>query len=247
MNTSYSSPDIRHLIQTIVDQSGWVSGNDLVLLMKGTGWREAWSYDGDPLKGAKLIITYDTECLSSGICYVDHQASGNQDGSSWTHAYRSLEQALDRAKHCPDITQIWIAGGTYTPYDEAGRSAWYDVPQGVSLYGGFEGDETAIEERVYGAFPTILSGDIGTPGSEADDLYHVLRILPGTEQVLLDGLSIRDGLSNGSTLDLQRGSGIYIEGNLLTNQVIILDCSAPSVYTYPGSMLTNTGVLEVRQ
>ena len=68
---------------------------------------------------------------------------GLQDGSSWTNAYRSLEQALDQAAHCPDISAIWMADGIYTPFSEVSRSSGYSIPQGVSIYGGFEGNETA--------------------------------------------------------------------------------------------------------
>lgn len=67
-------------------------------------------------------------CTSTGICYVDKDATGLQDGSSWTDAYRSLEQALDRAAHCPGIAQIWIAGGLYSPYAEVSRNNGYSIP-----------------------------------------------------------------------------------------------------------------------
>ncbi len=184
-NASYLSPDIRHLIQQVVDQPAWINGNDLVLLMKGTGWREAWSYDGDVMKGARLILTFDSICLSSGICYVDKDATGLQDGSSWIDAYRSLEQALDRALHCPDITQIWIAGGTYIPYAEVSRNTGFNIPPGISIYGGFEGNESNIAQRIYGAFPTILSGDIGVTGAISDNLYHVVTMQSGAEGALI--------------------------------------------------------------
>ena len=243
----YYSPDIQHLIQQVVDQSTWVNGNDLVLIMRGTGWRTAWSYDGDPLKGAELILTYDSVCISTGICYVDINAVGLQDGSSWLNAYRSLEQALDRTAHCPDITEIWIADGTYKPYTEVSRNTGFLVPSGVNIYGGFQGTETAVSQRVAGAYPTLLSGDIGNTGVSSDNLYHVISILPGMDGVLLDGVTIRDGMANGGTPDLQKGSGIYNLGKLTTNQVTIQNSSSPSVYNSPGAMLTAINMLEVKQ
>jgi hypothetical protein len=63
----------------------------------------------------------------------------------------------------------------------------------------------------------------------------------------LDGLTIRDGLANGATIDLQRGSGIYNLGNLTSNQVIIQNCSSPSLYNSPGAVLTTINTLEVKQ
>ena len=244
---AYTSPELRHLVQQVTDQSSWVNGNDLVLLMNGTGWREAWSYDGDPLKGAKLTISYTDNCSASGICYVDKDAAGLQDGTSWMDAYRTLEQALDRAAHCPGITQIWIADGTYAPYAEVSRSTWYNIPVGLSIYGGFVGNETAISQRVYGAFPTMLSGDIGVTGVSTDNLYHVINTPAGAGTTLLDGVTIVLGTANGATADLQRGSGINNLGNLTIRQVLIQNCSPPPVYNGPGALLNADILLDIRQ
>ena len=246
-DNTYYSPDIRHLIQQVTDQPTWKNGNDMVLVMRGNGLRTAWSYDGDPLKGAELILTYDSACTSSGMCYVDINATGLQDGSSWTNAYRSLDQALDRAAHCPDVSEIWMADGTYSPFSEVSRSSGYSIPQGVSIYGGFQGNETAINQRVIGAYPTILSGDIGLSMMNSDNLYHVISIQSGMDGVLLDGLTIRDGLANGGSMDLQRGSGIYNLGILTSNHVIIQNCSSPALYNSPGAVLTTINTLEVKQ
>lgn len=246
-NAVYLSPDLRLVVQQIVDQSTWINGNDLVLLMRGSGQRHAWSYDGDPLKGARLLITYDSVCMGSGICYVDSAAAGLQNGSSWANACRSLEQALDLAARCPDITQIWIARGTYTPFAEAGRNAGFVVPPGVNLYGGFQGTETSVSQRIYGAYPTILSGDVGITGVMTDNVYHVVTLQAGAEGALLDGITIRNGLANGPTQDAQQGSGIYNLGHLTTNQVRIENCSAPAVYNAPASWLEAGISLDIRQ
>lgn len=56
--------DVTSIIQEIVDRAGWVSGNALTLLLRDNGsdgseWQEYYSYDGDPMKAAKLNIEYD--------------------------------------------------------------------------------------------------------------------------------------------------------------------------------------------
>lgn len=53
-----ATPDISKLVQLIVDRSGWTSGNSIVFTMKGTGVREAESYDGSVPDAAKLVIDY---------------------------------------------------------------------------------------------------------------------------------------------------------------------------------------------
>ena len=247
LNSTYSSPELKHLLQQVVDQASWITGHDLALLMKGDGLRQAWSYDGDSLKGALLVVTYKNVCNESGICYVDSTATGGQDGNSWANAYRSLEQALDRTAHCTDIDEIWIADGTYKPYFEIGRANYFNIRPGIKIYGGFQGNETAINQRIYGMYPTIISGDIGTIGLTTDNLYHVITILPGAEETLLDGITIRDGMANGGSLDLQRGSGIYNSGNLKLQKVTILNSSAPSVYNAPGATLKAFELFDVKQ
>ncbi len=247
LDTTYTSPDIKHLLQQVVDQAAWTTGHDLALLLRGDGLRQAWSYDGDSLKGAKLLVTYENVCNDSGICYVDINAAGNQDGDSWTNAYRSLEQALDRAMHCPGINEIWMAEGTYKPYFEISRNNNFSIRPGVKIYGGFQGNETAINQRIYGMYPTIISGDIGSIGVMTDNLYHVISIQPGAEETLLDGLTIRDGMADGGSLDLQRGSAIYNSGNLNLQKVTILSSSAPSVYNAPGAIINTVDFFDVKQ
>jgi hypothetical protein len=244
---TFWSPDISYLIQKIISQPSWVNGNDLVLILNGTGLREAWSYDGDPLKGAELVITFDSICTTSDICYVNINATGVQDGSSWIGAFGSLGQALDRARLCPDIQEIWIAGGTYAPYHEVNRSSGFVIPPGVALYGGFEGTEISPTQRIYGAFPTIISGDIGVENIANDNLYHIVTVEAGAEETHIDGVTIQEGFANDAPPELQRGSGIYNYGNLTLRQVIIENCTAPSIYNSPNAVLQAGTTLEIKQ
>ncbi|MDX1943418.1 MAG: esterase-like activity of phytase family protein [Saprospiraceae bacterium] len=53
-----TTPDLKNLIQALVNRSGWASGNAMAFIMRGTGTREAESYDGLPAGAPKLIIDY---------------------------------------------------------------------------------------------------------------------------------------------------------------------------------------------
>ncbi len=54
-----SSPDLRTVVQEIVNRSGWVSGNNLsILFQKGQDNRHVCSYDGDPSQAPLLHIEY---------------------------------------------------------------------------------------------------------------------------------------------------------------------------------------------
>lgn len=50
--------DISMLVQNLVRQNGWSSGNSMAFMMKGTGTRTAESYDGEPLNAPQLNVTY---------------------------------------------------------------------------------------------------------------------------------------------------------------------------------------------
>lgn len=53
------TPDIRTIIQEIVSRGGWVTGNDLVIIIEGQAERVAESKDGSTSKAPKLHIEYE--------------------------------------------------------------------------------------------------------------------------------------------------------------------------------------------
>lgn len=58
----FNSPDIKTIVQEIINRSDWNSGNALVLQLMGGGtagiYKSLNTYDADPAKAAKLTITY---------------------------------------------------------------------------------------------------------------------------------------------------------------------------------------------
>ena len=54
-------------------------------------------------------------CPGSPVLYVDTDASGSNDGTSWTDAFVSLQDALYRSDLCDNVSEIWVADGTYYP------------------------------------------------------------------------------------------------------------------------------------
>ncbi|HYX21624.1 MAG TPA: hypothetical protein VFA98_12340, partial [Thermoanaerobaculia bacterium] len=84
--------------------------------------------------------------------------------------YADLQPALAAAT---SGDEIWVATATYKP-DPSDRTKSFALKNGVGIYGGFVGNETMRSQRNPEANVTILSGDIGTPGSAADNSYHVV-------------------------------------------------------------------------
>lgn len=118
--------------------------------------------------------------------YVNGSSSPG-DGSSWASPLTSLTDALDQA--APG-DQIWVAQGIYLPTTDADRAATFRLHEGVEIYGGFAGNETELTKRDVTQYPTILSGDIGSPGVPDDNVFHVVT---ATENGVLDGFTISGG------------------------------------------------------
>ena len=71
------------------------------------------------------------------ILYVNDDAGGNDNGTSWANAFNDLQEALSLAASCPDVTEIWVAEGTYKPTSGTDRNISFSMQNGVAIYGGF--------------------------------------------------------------------------------------------------------------
>lgn len=108
-------------------------------------------------------------CAQPPIIYVDVDAVGANDGTSWTSAYNNLQAALTAAAASQGADQIWVAQGTYQPSLPSGRDATFQMLNNVAIYGGFSGVETSESQRNPSQHPTILSG-VRSGGN----VYHVV-------------------------------------------------------------------------
>ncbi len=132
--------------------------------------------------------------------YVDIDATGNNDGTSWTDAYTNLQDAIDAIA---EDGEIWVAEGTYLPTNAPNGSAntrdyAFHLDKNLKIYGGFIGTETNLNERTIG-HPTILSGDLGTAGNNSDNTYHVLVTANLDTTTIIDGFTITEGNANGTS------------------------------------------------
>jgi predicted outer membrane repeat protein len=135
--------------------------------------------------------------MTSAQIFVNKNASGTNDGSSWINAFTDLQNALDAAS---PGEQIWIASGKYIPTGPTPDSSHFLVIKPVELYGGFTGTETILSQRDWDAFPTIISGDIlgdDFPGdfvfNREDNAHHVLIVNAGQTTTIIDGLIFESG------------------------------------------------------
>lgn len=141
--------------------------------------------------------------------YVDHLASGNNDGSSWTDAFTDLQDALALGSS----RTIHIAKGIYIPTENGLRGKSFDISDDVSILGGYPngGGNRNPTSNI-----TILSGDIDNANGLSGNSFHVIRVI-NADNVILDGIHVKDGnADDATTFGRARGGGIYCSASSLS-------------------------------
>lgn len=144
---------------------------------------------------------------AAGICYVNGAAPGGGGGTSWADPYGSI-LGLQTALGNVNCTEIWVAAGPYIPGGT--RDSVFQLNNGVAIYGGFTGSETAREQRDPSTNETILSGNVDlNPSTDTGNAYHVVNASNTDSTAVLDGFTITDGYADG-TSDDSNGAGILV-------------------------------------
>lgn len=166
-----------------------------------------------------LVVSCIFAVPASAQVYVDRDATGANNGSSWADAYPDLQQALAATSS----GEIWVAEGRYHPGSVGQSGESFRLKSGVALYGGFAGVETARGQRNVALYPTLLDGDLAE-----DDTYgtgsnwwqfqwtnfgensgRVVDASGVDASAVLDGFSITAGYGiNGSASN--QGAGLFI-------------------------------------
>ncbi|MCA8960717.1 MAG: right-handed parallel beta-helix repeat-containing protein, partial [Planctomycetes bacterium] len=146
------------------------------------------------------VLSLSGAAFSQTVLHVDDDASPGGNGLSWVTAYSDLQVALAVARQPGSVvTQIWVAEGTYVPSQIGDRSVSFELHNGLALYGGFAGGETALAMRDPDAHVSLLSGDLLGDDvqpfmNNTDNSAHVVRGRIGVNSsALLDGFSIEGG------------------------------------------------------
>lgn len=206
-------------------------------------------------------------CLAAPVwsadIYVDADAPGANNGSSWLDAFNDLQAGLTAA--LPGDT-VKAAQGVYTPDPGAGsgsegRTASFTLKPGVQLKGGYAGYSALStwqgDDRDTQVYITVLSGDLDgndapidpnnhaavlgllSAPSRADNSYHVVTLSNTSPDTLLDGFTITGGNANGQDDAWRQGGGIVARlASATIRDCTIMACSALNA---GGGMYTHMG------
>jgi predicted outer membrane repeat protein len=166
-----------------------------------------------PLVLLLVIFVLQTPAKAT-IKYVKADATGLNNGTSWADAYTSLQSVTGG-------DTIWVANGVYKPTTTTDRNISFQF-YGKKLFGGFVGNETSLNQRDFSTFQTVLSGDIGIPGDNTDNSYHVIKYVNSSTTEFIDGFRITGGNANLPLTNEGIGGGIYLEW--LQSQISVRNC-----------------------
>ena len=177
------------------------------------------AYREDGAKLDKLVVTTSNAAIPGkgqfgvNCCpppttrlYVYDSASGG-NGASWDCAYDKLSKAVEYANSHPEIKEVWIAKGMYTPLNNGNRNNRFDINRGdLKIIGGFTPGATDESQANPVDNPTIISGDVGVTGDASDNsfnLFYIHNMYSNTlPLLLLKGLILEkaNGSSGGAIL-----------------------------------------------
>jgi hypothetical protein len=241
----YNSPSLVSVIQEIVNQGAWASGNAIAIIITGTGHRAAQAHDTSPATAAKLVVTYAPPAVfySVGTSVADLKAGAPTLTIASGSATFSLAQP-DNVGVGDEITyngtsKAYIAGrSSSTVY--AVRTATGAVPLDVA---------SATVNQIKRAFNSLTAAE-----ANSSDASHLNTTNLVTADVQLNWPCYNDGpmndggiLINGYTTGpaqyirifapgsasevgaTQRHAGVAGTGFRLRR---IIDLSSPAVYWY---------------
>lgn len=245
-----------HYVYFSINQPGVVFDTPLrlrVIADQANGPTNSCVIKGGQIKDYYVVIKPPLRPNPEGILFVDKsKIEAGMSGDNWATAINDLSLAINHAQTDNQVTQIWVAKGTYVPSLSGNRTSFFALPSGVKLIGGFAGTENAPTERNLAANITKLSGDLNQNDQENyfrydDNSYHILQLKDVDAQTLVDGFTFVSGCSNGTgfsgLIDNKKGPAIYNYNSLAEIQ----NCIFTNNYAeYDGAGVFNTANSHVK-
>ncbi|MHC4459991.1 MAG: S8 family serine peptidase [Planctomycetota bacterium] len=186
------------------------------------------------------VIAWEIENDVAAVLFVDANANGANDGTSWTDAFTHLQDAMPLATGAPRaVVEIRVAEGIYKPDHGGGvtlgdREATFQLISGVAICGGYAG-ASEPNVRDIDVYKTVLSGDLNGDDievAEPEDLldepsrgensYHVVTGSWTDPDAVLDGFTITAGNANQDFPSSRASGGGMLNDN---GSPTLVDCT----------------------
>ena len=199
--------------------------------------------------------------------FVKADATGLNNGTSWTNAYTDLQSALNTT-----TDTIFMAAGIYSPTTfppncvgcNSDRYKTYTITNTHKIFGNFAGTEKWLSQRLQMPYigsgipdnssiyyNTILDGDVGDTNSHLDNLLRMFTIL-GATNCEINGLYIKEIwanifcntiTTNNITINTGYGGGIYLHtgSSLAVNKCVFYDVHGRDLCNGTNNIMTSWG------
>lgn len=140
--------------------------------------------------------------------YVDLNATGSGNGTTWANAYTDLQNAITTE---PVDKIFLVAKGTYYPSNTTNQYATFNLKSGHQLWGGFNNGDL-FHQRNVKLNETILSGDLNKDGFHSPTLdANNIVFIDNIATARVDGFTITGAVNIGAD-----GGAVIIQNSLAT-------------------------------
>jgi hypothetical protein len=167
--TPERTPDLKDLVQEVVNRGGWTDGNSLAFILKGAGTRTAMSYDGDVTRAPALLVDWGWGAFAvpmltnsevanvsstSATLIGDLLSSGGATTAAWIY-WGTSDGGTNRLAWGNSISMGTVSEGTFSA-DVAGltpNTVYYSRAYAMNSVGGSWAPSTV-------AFATLTGGAV---------------------------------------------------------------------------------------
>jgi hypothetical protein len=168
LHTEYTSPDIKSIIQEIIDRAGWTSGNALGFTLRDDGSSNNnivhfESRSSDATKAAYLEITYTIPGTVTSSSTSSSTSTSTSTSSSSSSSSSTSSSTTTRPAGIPGEIGIWVSKPGVDALTDTSPNDFY-----------LDSRYPMLKVHAYGTFSNLSPGDVLTINHNLDYKPYVL-------------------------------------------------------------------------